>query len=143
MKTQFLASCFVSILIFFSSYCRGQNKTSNDSAATMLKQFYTSYITASVESLDEKKLTLIKKQYCTKKILNRIAKDEELDNDPFVNAQDTDIDWLRTLVINKDPKKPNVYIASYISNYTKKRIINKLLVVKEGQTYKIDDILTY
>jgi hypothetical protein len=105
----------------------------------MLKQFYTSYISADEES----QLTLIKKQYCTKKILNRIAKDEELDADPFLQAQDTDIDWLRTLVINKDTQKPNVYTVSYISNYTKKRIINKLLVVKVGPAYKIDDILTY
>ena len=139
MNTRFLASCFVSILIFFSSFCRAQNKSSNDSAAIMLKQFYTSYISADEES----QLTLIKKQYCTKKILNRIAKDEELDADPFLQAQDTDIDWLRTLVINKDAQKPNVYTVSYMSNYSKKRIINRLLVVKVGQAYKIDDILTY
>lgn len=139
MNTQFLASCFVSILISFSSFCQAQNKAPNDSAAIMLKQFYTSYISTEEES----QLTLIKKQYCTKKILNRIAKDEELDADPFLQAQDTDIDWLRTLVINKDTQKPNVYTVSYISNYTKKRIINKLLVVKVGQAYKIDDILTY
>lgn len=139
MKTQFLTSCFVGMLIFFSSFCRAQNKVSNDSAATMLKQFYTSYITAEEES----QLTLIRKKYCTKKILNKIAKDEELDADPFLQAQDTDSDWVRTLVINKDAQKPNVYIVSYIDNYTKKRIINKLVVIKQGQAYKIDDILTY
>ena len=143
MKSQFLTSCFVSFLLFFGTYCQGQNKSSNDSAATMLKQFYTSYITASEQSLDEKKLDLIKKQYCTKRILNRIAKDEELDADPFVQAQDTNIDWLRTLVINKDAQKSNVYNVSYEDTYTKKRIVIKLLVVKEGQKYKIDNILTY
>lgn len=144
MKSQFLASCFfVSIFVFFGSYCLGQRKVSNDSAVIMLKQFYISYITASEESLDQKKLNLIKKQYCTKKILNRIAKDEELDSDPFVNAQDTNMDWLKTLVISKDAQNANVYIASYVDSYTKKRIINKLLVVKEGRVYKIDDILTY
>ncbi|MCF6404249.1 YbjP/YqhG family protein [Chitinophaga filiformis] len=139
MKTQFLASCFVSILICLSSFCQAQNKAPNDSAATMLKQFYTSYISADEES----QLTSIKKQYCTKKILNRIAKDEELDADPFLQAQDTDMDWLKTLVISKDAQKPNVYSVSYINNYDKKRIVNKLVVVKVGQTYKIDDILTY
>ncbi|WP_106604844.1 DUF3828 domain-containing protein [Chitinophaga ginsengisoli] len=142
MKTPSLASCFVGMLIFLSSYCLGQQKVSNDSAATMLKQFYSSYI-ASWDSPDIKKSELIKKQYCTKKILNRIADDEELDADPFLQAQDTDIDWLKTLVISKDTQKPNVYIVSYLDNYTKKRIVNKLLVIKEGQKYKIDDILTY
>jgi len=139
MKTQFLASCFFFVLIFFSSFCKAQNKASNDSAATMLKQFYTSYITTEEES----DLVVIRKKYCTKKILNRIAKDEELDADPFLQAQDTDQDWVKTLVINKDAQKPNVYIVSYVDNYTKKRIVNKLLVVKQGQNYKIDDILTY
>jgi len=139
MKTQFLAFCFFFVLISFSSFCKAQNKPSNDSAATMLKQFYTSYITTEEES----DLAVIRKKYCTKKILNRIAKDEELDADPFLQAQDTDLDWVKTLVINKDAQKPNVYIVSYVDNYTKKRIVNKLLVVKQGQTYKIDDILTY
>ena len=143
MKSQFLTSCFVCILIFSGSSCLGQNKTANDSAMIMLKQFYTSYITANDESLSEKELDLIKKKYCTQKILNRIAKDEELDSDPFVNAQDTNMDWLKTLVISKDPQKANVYIVSYLDTYTQERIINKLLVVKKGQAYKIDDILTY
>ena len=143
MKSQFLVSCFAIILAFSGSYCQGQSKATNDSAAIMLKQFYTSYITASEESLSEKELNLIRKQYCTPKILNRIAKDEELDSDPFVNAQDTNMDWLRTLVISKDPQKANVYIVSYLDTYSQKRTIIKLLVVKKGQAYKIDDILTY
>jgi len=139
MKTQFLAPFFVGILLCFGSFCQAQNKTSGDSAVIMLKQFYTAYITAD----DEKQLSSLQKKYCTKKILKRIADDEELDSDPFINAQDTDADWLRTMVINKDAQKPNVYVVSYVNNYTQKRIINKLLVVKEGKAYKIDDILTY
>ncbi|GAA3922825.1 hypothetical protein GCM10022209_15100 [Chitinophaga oryziterrae] len=95
----------------------------------MLKQFYTSYITqvASSEGT-EKKLDIIKKRYCTAKLLNKIDK-EELDSDPFIDAQDADIDWVRTLFVGKDAQKHDVYIVSYMDNYNKKRTVIKLQVI--------------
>ncbi|GAA3919512.1 hypothetical protein GCM10022209_10450 [Chitinophaga oryziterrae] len=95
----------------------------------MLKQFYTSYITqvASSEGT-EKKLDIIKKRYCTAKLLNKLDK-EELDSDPFIDAQDADIDWVRTLFVGKDAPKHDVYIVSYMDNYNKKRTVIKLQVI--------------
>jgi hypothetical protein len=95
----------------------------------MLKQFYTSYITqvASSEGT-EKKLDIIKKRYCTAKLLNKIDK-EELDSDPFIDAQDVDIDWVKTLFVGKDAQKHDVYIVSYMDNYNKKRTVIKLQVI--------------
>lgn len=144
MKSNLLIFFWVIALVLSNYTGSAQTKTANDDAKTMLRQFYTSYIIeGSNMDSNEGKLNSIKKQYCTKKILNKIQQDEELDDDPFLNAQDVDSDWLKTLTISKDPQKANVYVVSYLSNYDKKRIIIKLLVVKNGQNYKIDDILTY
>jgi hypothetical protein len=61
-------------------------------------------------------------------LLNKIDK-EELDSDPFIDAQDTDIDWVRTFFVDKDAQKHDVYIVSYMDNYNKKRTVIKLQVI--------------
>lgn len=137
-------SFLITVSMLLNFVCSAQINASNDGAITMLRQFYTSYITEeSKMSSNEEKLNSIKKQYCTKKILKKIQQDEELEYDPFLHAQDADTDWLKTLTISKDPQKANAYIVSYLSSYDKKKIVTKLVVVKEGQGYKIDDILNY
>ncbi|MVT39401.1 DUF3828 domain-containing protein [Chitinophaga oryziterrae] len=126
MKSKLLISFLV---IIFSVTCKAQTKAAPDQNIIMLKQFYTSYITqvASSEGT-EKKLDIIKKRYCTAKLLNKIDK-EELDSDPFIDAQDADIDWVRTLFVGKDAQKHDVYIVSYMDNYNKKRTVIKLQVI--------------
>jgi hypothetical protein len=126
MKSKLLISFLV---IIFSVTCNAQTKAAQDQNISMLKQFYTSYITqvASSEGT-EKELDIIKKRYCTAKLLNKIDK-EELDSDPFIDAQDADIDWVRTLSVGKDAQKHDVYIVSYMDNYNKKRTVIKLQVI--------------
>lgn len=137
----FLAAAFT----LSNSPCQSQAKASDDPAIKMLKEFYTSYITegANIES-NEAKLQSIEKKYCTGKLLSKMKHEMEagdLDADPFINAQDFNIEWLKTLSISKDPQKADVYIVSYLDNDSKARTKIKLHVVKEGVRYKIDAYL--
>lgn len=124
------STLLISFLVFiFSVTCKAQTKAAPDQNISMLKQFYTSYITqiANIEGT-EKELDIIKKRYCTAKLLSKLDK-EELDSDPFIQAQDADIDWVRTLLVAKDAQKHDVYTVSYMDNYYKKRMVIKLQVI--------------
>jgi hypothetical protein len=132
---------FIAVFIA-NSKCQSQSKANDEQVVTMLKEFYTSYITVISESKDsmEFKLDSIKLKYCTLKLIKQIADDEELDYDPFLNAQDAHLECLQTLTILKDPNSPNFYCISYVDNYSKRQITIKLGVVKQKNKYKIDSI---
>jgi len=145
MKSKILFLFLAAACIFSNFSCQSQAKASDDGAIKMLKEFYTSYITegANIES-NEEKLESIPKKYCTAKLLAKMKhemEEGEMDADPFINAQDFDIDWVKTLSISKDPQQADVYIVSYLDNYSKTRTNIKLHVVKEGAQYKIDAFL--
>jgi hypothetical protein len=110
----------------------------------MLRTFYTNYITEISETSDVKKeisyLDSLTHIYCTSSLLEKI-KNEELDYDPFINAQDADIECLRTLTINKDAEVSNLYVVSYLETYSFQQINIKLLIVKQKNCYKIDSFL--
>jgi Protein of unknown function (DUF3828) len=137
---------FLALAYIFSSFsCQSQAKASDDAAIKMLKEFYTSYITegTKIES-NEDKLESIQKKYCTAKLLTKMKhemEEGEMDSDPFINAQDFDINWLKSLTISKDAQKADVYIVSYLDNDAQTRTNIKLHVVKEGSLYKIDAFL--
>lgn len=116
-------------------------RPANDAAVQMLKEFYTKYITEITKtSPSTKKLNAIRKQYCTAGLLTRI-KEIEVDTDPFLNAQDADDNWLKTLSVSKDSQKSKgVYVVSFLDNESKEKITARLLVVKDGDDYKIDGI---
>ncbi|MBC9934150.1 DUF3828 domain-containing protein [Chitinophaga qingshengii] len=112
-------------------------KAQDEGAIKMLKQFYTSYITEEAKNdVDEKKINLLKKKYCTTALLNKL-KHMELDADPFVHAQDYDATWINTLSVRKDAKLADVYHVSYLDAYAKEKNTIKVQVVKEGNSYKI------
>jgi|ERR1044072_10351 hypothetical protein len=145
MKSKILFLFLAVTYTFANLSCQSQAKASDDAAIKMLKEFYTSYITegTKIES-NEDQLESIQKKYCTAKMLTKMKhemEEGEMDSDPFINAQDFNIDWLKTLTITKDPQKADVYIVSYLDNYTKTRTQMKLHVVKEGAQYKIDAYL--
>ncbi len=87
------------------------NNSDDKEIVEMLKTFYKEYITENDKMpLNELKISIIKKKYCTKKLLEKIAKDD-LDYDPLVNAQDISQYYLKTMKITKEPKK-NKYFSS-------------------------------
>lgn len=117
------------------------DQSSDDPIIKMLTNFYTGYLTEiSRIPEDADKIEWIKKEYCTADLLNKLN-EQELDYDPFTNAQDIDNNLLKNLIINKDTESDNLYAVSYPDSYSKNQIIIKLKVIKENDSYKIDDIL--
>lgn len=85
----------------------------------------------------------IRRKYCTKRLLNEIdkyAKIMAVDYDPFTNAQDFDVNWLKRLKISKDSIRDDIYhvFIRYGDEEADSEI--KLSVVKEDRSYKIDTV---
>ena len=141
MKPVTIISVLLTAFMFFHHPVRTQAASPNDAATEMLKEFYTRYITEiSKTSPSAKKLHSIRKQYCTAGLLSRM-KELELDYDPFINAQDTDDSWIKTLSVKRHPEKgKGLYIVSFSDTESKTTITVTLSVVKEGDDYKIGGI---
>lgn len=132
-------------MLFNAFTCKGnqvQDNFSDEQILSMLKSFYTSYITENSKDfpMNFHNINSIKRKYCTSSLLHKIKK-QGLDYDPFLNAQDCDIEWLKTLSIRKDSIRNNLYYVSFISLYNKSTITIKLFVVKQKEQYKIDSII--
>ncbi|CAM4425955.1 Protein of unknown function [Pedobacter westerhofensis] len=89
-----------------------------DKGVTMLKGFYTAYITASSQDADPKKmeqeLSALRKKYCTTLCLKQFKMlVKQTDADPIIKAQDMDLRVLQTLAIKQDPRKANRYSIKY------------------------------
>jgi hypothetical protein len=135
MKTKNILFLLLLNTLLFTKAAQAQT----DSAKLMLSNFYKAYI-PTFDMPGAAMSSKIQKQYSTAKLtawLKKQFEEEELDYDPYVNAQDADQDWLKTIQINKDAKTPNLYIVSFFDNYEKKRFYVRLFVAKEGNKYKI------
>jgi len=112
----------------------------------MLKSFYTEYMTTLSKDdvrLSVKKIHSLQKTYCTQKLLKELPMlSEQIDADPFLQAQDSNIEYIKTLSILKSQKIFNQYIVSYIDIYSpnKIKVIIYLTIVKEKNGFKIDSI---
>jgi len=141
MKTKSLIIFFAtSIMLLNTVNCNGQpqNKSSDEEIMSMIKSFYTGYITENVKMPPNgSKIFSLKKKYCTTYLINKIN-NQELDFDPFLKAQDSNIEWLKTLTVKKNVSKKGFYIVSYTDN--NKQIIIKLNVIKQNESFKIDSI---
>jgi len=143
MKAKLFIAFLIADLLFFSGTTKAQNPVADKGASLMLKEFYTTYMTEVAGSAPpkefEKKLTLLKRKYCTTTFINKIPKlAEQTDSDPVIKAQDSSTECVRTLIINPDLKKPNQYIASYTDGYSK--VMIHIAVVKQNGAYMIDNI---
>lgn len=102
-----------------------------------IREFYVAYITENTkDEVNSNYINKLKNKYLTTKLLNNLEKDELL-SDPFVNAQDFSIDWLKSIKILKDKTKDNTYIIS-INEEIKKSV--SLVVIKDVDSYKIDSL---
>lgn len=153
------------LLLSLLFFCCGNNPnrqiTNSDSSVTelnqdepfdttvaidMLREFYTAYLTEMMKddlsTHGLSRLENITKRYVTAQLLDKINNEEELECNPFIDAQDYDNNWLKTLDVAKSESESGVFIVSFINefdNNTKKVI---LLVTKNDSKYKIADILT-
>lgn len=112
----------------------------------MLKEFYAEYITKFLELPVEeiqRRLELLQKKHCTQNFLNKIPMIvEQTWADPILKAQDTDLRYIETLKVTK-AQEPNEYVVSYIADgalYEKDTVTIRIIVVKEGENYKIDSV---
>jgi len=141
MKTKMFMIFFTtSFMLFNMVSCKSQtqNKSSDEEIKNMIKSFYTGYITENVKMPPNgSKIFSLKKQYCTTYLLDKIN-NQELDYDPFLKAQDANLEWLKTLIVKKDSSKKDFYAVSYTDN--NKQIIIKLNVIKQNDSFKIDSI---
>lgn len=137
MKSIKFISFLISVTMFFNGFCQGQDSTTDRQVVKMLKAFYVSYITENSKMpVNIKSVVAIRKKYCTANFINKIEK-QELDYDLILNAQDCDLEWLKTLSVTKDTKRSYTYVVSYIDNYSKKRNTINLVVVKEKEVFKV------
>jgi hypothetical protein len=142
MKTKILLSflnlCF---MLFITISCKSQPNSSDEQVLSMLKSFYMSYITENAKMPPNvSKVNSLKEKYCTAKLLRRVEQ-EELDYDPFLKAQASNTEWLKTLVVKKDKIGNNQYSVSFTDPYNDSQIVIKLIVKIEKESYKIDSIL--
>lgn len=114
------------------------NISEND-GVKMLKNFYTNYITEmSRPDLNLKKIDSLKSISCSINFIDYLN-EEAFDYDPFINAQDCDIDWLNNLTIDKSKENQNLYFVCFNKNDTDIKCI-KISLKLENEEYKIDKI---
>ena len=148
MKKYILIIFWANIILFnIHAFAQAQENSSDTQASNMLRTFYTCYIKAYNCSNDlnlvEKEFDFLKKKYCTKDLLDKIAKqlkNDELDYDPFIKAQDSNIGNEKTLNIKKDGEKNNIYIVTYVDVYDHKIKVINVHLVKQKDGYKIDSV---
>ena len=142
-----IVSAFL-VVFCFNVCCKANPNIGNGDAISFIKSFYTEYITKTCGSLTNRDtIEKIQKKYCHSELLARIKKlqeeDSYLNSDPFLNAQDCDLEWLKTLTIEPDTKNNSWFIISYsyidYSN-SKKNVEIKLKVVSVDGFYYICDI---
>ena len=148
MKT-ILSFITATLMLLNSIGCiRAQND--DEQIIAMLEEFYKSYITEMISStppkLVDEKLDSIKSEYCTTNLLQKVE-EQELDYDPFLNAQDSKSECLETLNITIDSIKSNSYIINYYVNILdpsykkiKEEVTIHVAVIKEEGSYKISDV---
>ena len=137
----------IEFILFSSFNCKiEQSHSDEEPEIKLLKSFYTEYITACDNlSINWSQMEMIKEKYCTQFLIKKIKmlqENEIIDYDPFLNAQDCDINWLKTLDITKENKDSCWYNVSYVNNYNNERIKIKVSVIKTGDSYKINNILS-
>jgi hypothetical protein len=128
----------VGIFAIVNLHCaEAQSGHFEESATEILRTFYTKYITF-VDKGDLSKIETLQKEYCTPKLFKKIPElGKKIDQDPFLKAQDSNIKFLKSLVVEKNGKKEGQYIVSYGSD---EKIVINLTVVKMNGNYKIDNV---
>lgn len=150
---------FIGLLLspfcLIASSIKLQNKSAKQAhfdrtAIKMLKQFYHEYANADsrMAKADDvasqiEELRAVKEKYCSAKLINWLDK-EEIDVDPFLKSQDFNIEWLKTLKVEKEANYRNQFIVTYsfFDHFRKQTVQRKisLVVVRLNGEYKIDDV---
>ena len=143
------------IIIFILSSCKKNGNTEvkpkmsvkypEKEIENTVRMFYLAYITESLsqKNLNEqnKKLDSITQLYCTQSLLDSINyefKNNELDYDPFLDAQDVNPEMLKTLFIQKSKQVKNQYSVMFLIDEYDGSFTNITLIIsRENGRYKI------
>jgi hypothetical protein len=133
------------LLIASSVLAKAQTTTVADQQAiAMLKNFYTAYMTEIAVGSSHnfaKKLTSIQKKYCTADLVDKIpALVDRANCDPFLKAQDSNMENIKSLSFKKDTKASNLFLVSYTDIYRHNKTTIKLTVVKQKDNFKIASV---
>lgn len=133
-KTIFTFIIIISNTLSFNSI--GQLNYNDEQMIKTLTVFYSEYITECSTNMDnEDEMNKIKATYCTQHILKKIER-QKLDYDPFLNAQDCDIRWIKYLTITKDLTRKNCFSIGYGSEY-----VVTVILKRKKDKYRIADII--
>ena len=134
---------FIFFVLFINMNCSQEvpkNSKEESEISNMLKSFYTAYITENAQDREDfKRIEILKTKYCTKSLLNSI-RTKDFDADPFINGQDYNEEWVKTLTVNKVVSKNNQFEVCFIVTYDNSLHCVKVTVKKEGEMWKIDGL---
>lgn len=106
-----------------------------------VENFYKEYITGLSEMpMNFDRVDSIKRSFLTEELYEKLE-EQQLDFDPFLNAQDFDDNILEKIAYNEHPEKIDVVKVSYIDGYTSSTISIFLEVVELANGYRISSIL--
>lgn len=138
---------FVILIILCNSlYSQNSTDSLNIKKNNFLKTFYFEYFEAASQDLPNlPKLDTLKMNYCTTELYNKLLylyDLEEIDADPFLESQDPQKEWLKSLKIKNDINDSTLFIITYTINSQKTNVIK--LRVFEGaiNTFKISSIVS-
>jgi len=145
MKTKKRFLLITAGFIFFGTLsCKNapvQDNFSEVQVKKMLNDFYTSFITvlSSSELFSSQRLDSIQRAYCTPNYFEEVmAHARDLERNPLIKAQAISLEYLKTLTIQKDKQRDDLYYVSYTNTDTQTQTTIKLVIVKEKDYYKID-----
>ena len=133
------------LLVINAVISKSQTATDDQQATTVLKTFYTAYLSAQ----DNNALVGLRKKYCTPKCEKQIQQlIKTTDSDPIIKGQDSDPKWAKTLSVKRGPGKPNTYAVSYYYDEIgddqkshKTTVTIKFEMIKVNGVFKVDRIL--
>ncbi len=138
-KTLYL---IIILFLAFGYVAQSQNNSSDiKKAKAMIQEFYALYFkAASAFPINREPITTILNTYCTNELVTTIE-NGELSYDPFINAQDIEHDWFKSLQVSKG-EGDKVFIVSYHNGESLTKI--KLsLILNNSNDYKINTILDW
>ena len=81
----------------------------------------------------------LQRKYCSSRFLDAI-KHQDLDADLFINAQDSDWAWVKTLVVLQETGPNGTYAVSYADKSNGKKTSVHIKLVTINNALKIDKI---
>lgn len=134
-----------SILFCVATCGRAQEGTYDRQPSEMLYQFYHQYITEGDSSPTRRSIGVqdsLLRANCTVELMDKLdadIKSGRLDWDPFVRAQDFDVNWLKTLQV-KQEGATGWFVVSFLEDFTQRWTHVRLKVAYTNRRFRISEV---